>query len=72
LHIRPRDPSLLPELHRHFERSGFHADRVGDDAINVRRLDAPNEQQATREILLHLRVWLVMHPGSIEKPTGDL
>jgi len=81
LHIRPRDPSLLPELHRHFERSGFRVDRVGD-AVDVRRLDAPDDEQATRgtnrafldlrEILLHLRVWLVMHPGSIEQPTGDL
>jgi hypothetical protein len=80
LHIRPRDPSLLPELARHFERSGFRVERVGD-AVDVRRLDAPDDEQATRgtnrafldlrEILLHLRVWLVMHPGSIEKPTSD-
>jgi hypothetical protein len=34
--------------------------------------DAPNEQQATREILLHLRVWLAMRPDSIEEPTSDL
>jgi len=71
LHIRPCDPSLLPELRQHFERSGFSVDRAGD-AIDVRQPDAPNEQQATREILLHLRVWLAMRPDSIEEPTSDL
>lgn len=64
LQIRPRDPSLLPELHRHFERSGFRVQQQ-EGAIEVERPDAPDDEQAAREIRLHLDVWLVMHPDSI-------
>lgn len=66
--LRLRDPSLLPELTRHFERSGFRVKRTGN-VIEVERPDAPNDEQATREVLLHLRVWTVMHPGSVETPS---
>jgi hypothetical protein len=65
LKVRPRNPSLLPELARHFERSGFRVEQF-DAVINVERPDAPDDEQAAREIHRHLRVWLVMNPDSIE------
>jgi hypothetical protein len=65
LDIRLRDPSLLPELAQHFERSGFRVEQSGE-VIEVERPDAPDDEQAAREIHLHLSVWLVMHPDSIE------
>jgi len=68
LEIRPRDPSLLPELARHFERSGFRVEQF-EEVIEVERPDAPDNEQAAREIHLHLSVWLVMHPDSIESPS---
>jgi hypothetical protein len=34
LEIRLRDPSLLPELARHFERSGFRVEQL-EEAIEV-------------------------------------
>jgi hypothetical protein len=42
------------------------------DSIDVRRSDVPDQEQGEREVNVHLRVWLVMHPGSIEKPTRDV
>jgi len=68
--IQPRDPSLLQELRHHFERSGFRVERVGD-TIDVRRFDTSDEETVSHEILMHLRVWVVMHPDSIEHPGGD-
>jgi hypothetical protein len=62
------DPSLLAELTQHFERSGFRVKRAGD-VIDVKRPDAADEEQEKREVLLHLRVWTVMHPDSVEPPS---
>jgi hypothetical protein len=67
LHLRLRDPSLLPELTRHFERSGFRVQQVGD-ALDVERPDAPDAEQSAREVLAHLAVWSLLYPGSIESP----
>ena len=69
LDIRLRDPSLLPELARHFERSGFRVEQL-EEVIEVERPDAPDDEQAAREIHLHLSVWLVMNPDSIESASG--
>jgi hypothetical protein len=68
LKVRPRDLSLLPELARHFERSGFRAEQH-DETIEVqRRPDAPNDELAAQEIQRHLSVWLLMYPDSIDSP----
>lgn len=69
LEVRPHDPSLLPELAQHFERSGFRVERF-DELIKVERPDAPDAGQAAGEIEQHLRVWLLMNPDSIDTPTG--
>lgn len=69
LEVRPRDPSLLPELAQHFERSGFRVEQL-EEAIEVERPDAPDDEQAAREIHQHLSVWLVMNPNSIESVSG--
>ena len=68
MQVRLRDPSPVPELIHHFERSGFRVQRFGD-GIEVERPDAPDDEQAAREIHLHLSVWLVMNPDSIESPS---
>ena len=62
------DPSLLPEFVRHFERSGFRVQRF-DDVIEVQRPDAPDEEQGTREVILHLSVWSLMYPDSVASPS---
>jgi hypothetical protein len=64
--VRLNDPSLLTELTRHFERSGFRVQQRGD-ALDVERLDAPDTEQAEREVLAHLAVWSLMYPGSVER-----
>jgi len=68
--IQPRDPSQLPALRWHFERSGFEVESF-DDAIDVHRPDAANENLSSREVMHHLRVWLAMHPDSIAEPAGE-
>ena len=66
--VRPHNPSLLPELARHFERSGFRVQQL-KDVIKVQRPDAPDNKQVAREIRLHLAVWQAMHPDSIKTPS---
>ena len=58
------DPALLPELARHFERSGFRVDRLADVVAVAPRGDVSPER-AEWEIASHLRVWSLMHPGSV-------
>jgi hypothetical protein len=60
--IRTDDPELAEDLYTHFRRSGFQAERAGECAIEVARVDAPNPDQGRREVLVHLHVWKVIHP----------
>jgi hypothetical protein len=64
--MRIHDPSLLPELTLHFERSGFRVQRFGD-VLDVMRPDAPSIEQAEREVLAHLTVWELMYPGWVAR-----
>jgi hypothetical protein len=41
-----------------------------EEAIEVERPDAPDDEQAAREIHQHLNVWLMMNPNSIESVSG--
>lgn len=56
------DQTLLDDLRGHFTRSGFTAEHVGGGMADVQRPDAPDEDQARREIVLHLRVWQIANP----------
>lgn len=60
--IRIPDPSLREELSVHYARSGFAVRPVGDRELEVERTDAPDEEQARREIAAHLLVWELLHP----------
>jgi hypothetical protein len=62
--IRVDPPALLDDLCWHFERAGFDVQRLASDSIAVRRLDAPSEAQARREIGIHLRIWEATHPDA--------
>jgi hypothetical protein len=62
MQLRSSDPAYVPDLRQHFERSGFPANRVSEDTIEVWRPDAPSPDQERREIELHLAVWHAMHP----------
>lgn len=60
--IRIPDPSLREELSVHYARSGFAVRPVGDRELEVERTDAPDEEQARREIATHLLIWELLHP----------
>jgi hypothetical protein len=60
--IRISDPSLREELSVHYARSGFAVRPVSDRELDVERTDAPDEEQARREIETHLLVWELLHP----------
>lgn len=64
MRLRLGDPTLLDDLRAHFQRSGFAVERAGDDALDVRRPDAPSADQERREVELHLKLWRAMHPGT--------
>ena len=46
----------------HYARSGFAVRPVGDRELEVERTDAPDEEQARREIATHLLIWELLHP----------
>lgn len=48
----------------HYARSGFAVRPVGDRELDVERTDAPDEEQARREIETHLLVWELLRPGA--------
>jgi hypothetical protein len=56
------DSSLVDDLRMHFRRSGFTAERVGANLVEVRRPDAPGAEQERREVEVHLRVWQARNP----------
>jgi hypothetical protein len=62
--LRIPDPSLRGELSAHYARSGFAVSPVGEGELEVERPDAPDGEQARREIATHLLVWDLLHPGS--------
>jgi hypothetical protein len=64
LRIRISDPSLREELSAHYARSGFAVRPVGDRELDVERTDAPDEEQARREIETHLLVWELLWPDA--------
>jgi hypothetical protein len=65
MRIRLTNPALVPELRQHFERSGFITNRLGDEAIDVWRPDAPSKEQSQREVEVHLAVWRTRHPDTV-------
>jgi hypothetical protein len=58
------DPTLFADLREHFQRAGFAVQETGEQAVDVRRADAPDSDQARREIELHLQVWRARHLGA--------
>lgn len=48
----------------HYARSGFAVRPVGDRELDVERTDAPDEEQARREIETHLLVWALLYPDA--------
>jgi len=60
--IRLDDTTLVDDFCAHYRRSGFSAERVGDDRVEVARADAPTPEQERYELLLHLRVWEAVNP----------
>jgi hypothetical protein len=64
MHLRLDDPTLVANLQHHFERSGFAVQRLADNAISVRRPDAPSPEQARREVAMHAAVWSAVNPDA--------
>jgi hypothetical protein len=65
--IQLSNATLADDLCAHFRRSGFSAESVGGSLVEVSRPDAPDSEQARREVELHLRVWQATHPeASVE------
>lgn len=60
--IRLSDSTLVDDLCESFRRAGFSAHSAGGSMAEVERPDAPEPDQERREVELHLRVWLAMHP----------
>jgi hypothetical protein len=63
MQLRISEPTHLPDLRQHFERSGFITNRVNDATIEAWRPDARSPEQERREIEAHVAVWRAMHPG---------
>jgi hypothetical protein len=64
MRIRLSDPALTLDLCQHFLRAGFTVEELTVTDIEVHRCDAPDDEQAGREVELHLRVWRAMNPAA--------
>jgi hypothetical protein len=72
MRIRLRKIILVPNLVEDFERAGFVVELIEVDTIDVSRPAAPDDEQARREIELHLQVWRAGHPGAeVETEPSD-
>jgi hypothetical protein len=68
LNVLLSDPALLPDLALHFERSGFRVDTLAGGVVVTPR-GGVSPERGEWEMASHLRVWMVMHPGSVDR--GD-
>jgi|1185.fasta_scaffold15311_2 hypothetical protein len=64
--IRLSDPSLADDLLEYLRAKGCVAEPTGADAIHVEPPVLPVENAGRLELDLYLRVWDVLHPGTIQ------
>jgi hypothetical protein len=57
------DHALADDLCAHFTRSGFTASVSANGTAEIARRIPSTKDLERREILLHLRVWEIVHPG---------
>jgi hypothetical protein len=63
--IQLENHALVNDLCAHYRRSGFRTSSVGGGMIEVvARPDAPTQDQERHDLLLHLRVWEAINPGT--------
>jgi hypothetical protein len=65
--LRVDDDTLVDDLCAHYRRSDFRAEAVGGGVVEIARPDVSREQER-REVLMHLRVWDVLHPEARAEP----
>jgi hypothetical protein len=71
MHIRLRNPELLPEFLAFLRRAHCAAEQVGPDALVASVPEAADERQARLEIDLYLRAWRILHPAAdVEVDSG--
>jgi hypothetical protein len=64
MHIRLRDPELLPALQALLRRAHCVVEKVAPDTLAAAVPEAADERQARLEIDLYLRAWRILHPGA--------
>jgi hypothetical protein len=62
--IELEDSALVADLCDHYTRSGFTAEPVGGRMVEVGRPDAADPDRERHEVLMHLRVWALIHPDA--------
>jgi len=60
--IQLEDTALVVDLCAHYTRSGFTAEPVGGGMVEVGHPGARSAEEERREVLMHLRVWDLIHP----------
>lgn len=64
MHIRLRDPELLPALQALLRRAQCVVEEVAPDTLVASVPEAADERQAHLELELYLRAWQILHPDA--------
>jgi hypothetical protein len=68
--IRLSDHALVDDLCNHYRRSGFAAEPVNSCMVDATRIDARDDEQGRREVLMHLHVWRALNPEVAAQTVG--
>ena len=69
--VRVSDLDLVGDLGEYLEAVECNVRKVGRVTLDVSRPRSPSDDQALREIAIHLRAWSAMHPGAVARVVGE-
>jgi hypothetical protein len=71
MRVRISNAALLGELTNFLESAECRVRKVGMATVDVSVPRAPSDAQALREIVVSLKTWQAMHPGTHTRIVGE-
>lgn len=71
MRVRVLNPALVADLERSLRRSACYVEQESRDTIQVLVPDAPDADQARREVRLYLAIWRAQHAGARAELVGE-
>jgi hypothetical protein len=71
MRVRISDAALLGELTNFLKSTECRVRKVGMATVDISMPRAPSDAQALREIVIYLKTWQAMHPGTHTRIVGE-